>query len=433
MGKTATMSSRPIRVLIVDADPVVGQALAARLEQVGGIEVVSVARSRQTAIEQTEATQPHVLLVDLMLPGYRSIEIVRDVAGTQSQVRILALSPAVPPHDRIMLATQAGALGYVCRDAAPSEFAAAIWQVHQGEPWLPLRQTYEVLQEGAGELEVLAEQRRDRLTQILLGLIPLTGLVAGITAYLWRQYWGAIGVRVVDLGVDPTTRMIDLLFILLVVIGVFGPLLFVGTWVRAVDSWIEGKPWSARLAAKAVSLRLGNLTVGRLVFSRRVAWGVMALLVLSVMLLLYWFAPLIVVLFFGPVVGIVLVVNLLDLTDQLPPALRLPRLDVWRVVGSLGVVVFIFLFLLGAEVMILGPDLRPDGLHGILALTVLGFRAHPVMLFDLEQKEEPLGALYPGGNADLYVLYDPCEDIVRFVPVGSSRVEFVDQVTCPSP
>jgi len=35
-----------------------------------------------------------------------------------------------------------------------------------------------------------------------------------------------------------------------------------------------------------------------------------------------------------------------------------------------------------------------------------------------------------GGNGDLYVLYDPCAETVRFVPVGSLRVELVEQVTC---
>ena len=52
------------------------------------------------------------------------------------------------------------------------------------------------------------------------------------------------------------------------------------------------------------------------------------------------------------------------------------------------------------------------------------------MLYDLDGVQEPLGALYLGSNADLYVLYDPCAETVRFVPVGSSRVELVDVVTC---
>ena len=74
---------------------------------------------------------------------------------------------------------------------------------------------------------------------------------------------------------------------------------------------------------------------------------------------------------------------------------------------------------------------RTDGLHGFLAPEALGFSAKPVTLIDLDGNLEPLGALYLGGNADLYVLYDICTKSLRFVPVGSSRVEFVDQIVCP--
>jgi hypothetical protein len=56
-----------------------------------------------------------------------------------------------------------------------------------------------------------------------------------------------------------------------------------------------------------------------------------------------------------------------------------------------------------------------------------------MVLYDLDGNLEPLGALYIGGNADLYVLYDPCAETVRLVPVGSSRVEMVDEVTCGPP
>jgi hypothetical protein len=62
---------------------------------------------------------------------------------------------------------------------------------------------------------------------------------------------------------------------------------------------------------------------------------------------------------------------------------------------------------------------------------VLGLSASPITLYDLDGNLDPLGALYLGGNADLYVLYDPCTETVRMVPVGSSRVELVDQVVCP--
>jgi hypothetical protein len=193
---------------------------------------------------------------------------------------------------------------------------------------------------------------------------------------------------------------------------------------------VEGKPRLAGAAAKAHGLRLAGVPVGRLLFNQWVARVLVTLLVLSFMALLNRIMPLIVVLFFGPAVGIVLLANLLDLDAELPEALHLPHLEPGRVLGFLGIVIIVFLLALGAEVLIVGPDLRTDGLHGVLAPEVLGFRARPVMVYDLDGNLEPLGALYLGGNADLYVLYDPCAEAVRMVPVGSSRVELVDQVTC---
>ena len=96
------------------------------------------------------------------------------------------------------------------------------------------------------------------------------------------------------------------------------------------------------------------------------------------------------------------------------------------------VLIILFLIVVGGEVWIKGPDLRTDGLHGLLAPQLLGLSARPMVLYDLDGNLEPLGALYLGGNADLYVLYDPCAETVRLVPVGSSRVEMVDKVTCGS-
>jgi hypothetical protein len=107
------------------------------------------------------------------------------------------------------------------------------------------------------------------------------------------------------------------------------------------------------------------------------------------------------VLFIGPVVIIVLIANVLDLDNALPNLLHLPHLDSWRVLGFLGLVLVIFLLAVGTEVLINEPDFRADGLHGILTPQVLGFSAKLIMLYDLDEQHEPLGALYLGGNADL--------------------------------
>ena len=428
------MSVEPIRAFIVDADPNETDILLQRAGELEDMDVVGVAHNRRSATDQLDSLQVDVLVVDLMLPGFRSIDLVRKVARDHPQVRILALSPDDPPHDRIMLAAEAGALGFVSRQTLASELSAAIHAVQQGQPWLPPQQTYEILQDGAGELALSSQERRSRLGQVILGLIPLTGLIAAITGFLWREYWGAIGVRVADLGIDPSTRMIDVVVVLVMIIGIFGPLLFVRPWLKFLGEWIgKNRPAWANKIARLRGVHLGKVPIGKLITNYWVAWLIMMGIVLSITLLLSRFLPLILVLFVGPVVGIILIANVLDLDDELPSFLHLPHLDSWRILGFLGTILIVFLLALGIEVLILGPDLRPDGLHGILAPEVLGFGAKPVMVYDLDEHEPPLGALYLGGNADLYVLFDPCAETVRFVPVGSSRVDLIDRVDCRSP
>ena len=97
------MDSQAIRVMVMDADPGGGHALQDILEKVKGIEVEVVARNKRRAISELKAAQTEVLLIDLMLPGYRSIEVIRHVSDTLPETHILALSPGDPPHDRINL------------------------------------------------------------------------------------------------------------------------------------------------------------------------------------------------------------------------------------------------------------------------------------------------------------------------------------------
>lgn len=62
---------------------------------------------------------------------------------------------------------------------------------------------------------------------------------------------------------------------------------------------------------------------------------------------------------------------------------------------------------------------------------MLGFNAQPMRAFDVDAGGEPGEVLYLGGNADLYVLVDPCnDDEVEYVSVGSTRLIVIDEVTC---
>jgi hypothetical protein len=48
-----------------------------------------------------------------------------------------------------------------------------------------------------------------------------------LVAFLWRQYWDQLAVRVIDLGIEPAERVVDALKVFLLLLGVFGPLLLV--------------------------------------------------------------------------------------------------------------------------------------------------------------------------------------------------------------
>lgn len=109
------MISATTRVLLVDADPSGGSDLRSQLEAIPGVEIMGIAHSQRAALTQVETIKPGFLLVDLMLPGYRSIDLISRVSATLPDIRILVLSPGDIPQDRVILAIRAGALGFITR------------------------------------------------------------------------------------------------------------------------------------------------------------------------------------------------------------------------------------------------------------------------------------------------------------------------------
>ena len=142
-------------------------------------------------------------------------------------------------------------------------------------------------------------------------------------------------------------------------------------------------------------------------------------------------ADLVLVLIVGPVVFMSMVAVLIGASDDLPSLIRITAVKPVRlIVGSLTIAVA-FLAVVSIEIVVIGPDLRTDGVHGVLAPRMLGFGAQPVHAIDVDGAREPRDVLYLGGNADLYVLVDPCEpQTVEYVSVGSTRLIVIDEVAC---
>ncbi|WP_170603554.1 response regulator [Ruegeria arenilitoris] len=428
-NESEPLTMDPIRILIVAPDEA-RSAIQELATQLVGAEIVGVAYNLRTAKQILDRTQPDLLLADVMLQGLRSIDVISYASAILPDLKILALSPSDPPHDRIILAIQAGALGYICRAAGGDEMQSAINEVLEGNYYLPTDTTIDVLKDAAPELAASAKERLSFMFQALLGFIPAAGLIAAVTGFLWREYWGQIGVRVVDIGVDASTRVTEFVLTFLVLLGILGPLHFVDNWREALKSWANRRPRLRKITKDFKPVKIGKTTIGEIAANEKVQWLAVAAIVLSVTIPLDFSGGRILTIIIGAVVALVMLANLFSLEDYLPDLLRPSKQQIGKALVIDGMLFLVLLLVLSAEVFLLGPDLREDGLHGFLAPKVLDLSARPVTLIDLNEKFEPMQALYLGGNADLYVLYDPCEKVVRMIPVGSSRVEHIPQVQC---
>jgi NarL family two-component system response regulator LiaR len=124
-----------IRVLLVDDHAILRKGIRALLSTEPDIEVVGEAGDGAEALVQTEALQPDVILMDLVMPNVDGIEATQQVTTRQPGVRVLVLTSFVA-DDKVFPAIKAGALGYILKDAGPDDLVRAIRQVHRGEPTL---------------------------------------------------------------------------------------------------------------------------------------------------------------------------------------------------------------------------------------------------------------------------------------------------------
>ena len=125
-----------IRVLVADDHPVVREGLRKMISLTDDIEVVGEAVNGEDAVAKVEALSPHVVLMDLRMPGDRrgGGDPKRIRAGTPS-AEVIVLSNY--DEDRYIFdALRAGAKSYLLKDASPERLADAIRSVARGESTL---------------------------------------------------------------------------------------------------------------------------------------------------------------------------------------------------------------------------------------------------------------------------------------------------------
>ncbi|MEO8291017.1 MAG: response regulator transcription factor [Gaiellaceae bacterium] len=162
-----------IRVLIVDDHAVVRTGLRKVLESEADIEVVGEAGDARNAVFQTRATKPDVILMDVVMPGKTGIEAIPDVLHDAPEAKVLILSMQDDPR-YVREAFDAGASGYVLKEAVDSDVVAAIRDVAGGgryvHPALGARMVAADAEERKrAEQDPLSERERDVLRLLALG------------------------------------------------------------------------------------------------------------------------------------------------------------------------------------------------------------------------------------------------------------------------
>jgi DNA-binding NarL/FixJ family response regulator len=125
-------SADRISVVLVDDHAVVRTGLAQLLGGAPDIEVVGQAADGAEAIEVVRATRPDVVVMDLQMPGMDGVDATRVIVGEQLGSEVVVLT-SYSDSSRIVAALDAGAVGYLLKDADPEDVLDGVRAVSRGE------------------------------------------------------------------------------------------------------------------------------------------------------------------------------------------------------------------------------------------------------------------------------------------------------------
>jgi DNA-binding NarL/FixJ family response regulator len=128
---TETPDAR-IRVLLVDDHAVVRRGLRGFLELLDDVEVVGEADNGQAGVDAAARLTPDVILMDLVMPELDGIGAIAAIKGARPETEIVALTSFIE-EEKVTAALEAGASGYLLKDAEADDVASAIRAAYHGE------------------------------------------------------------------------------------------------------------------------------------------------------------------------------------------------------------------------------------------------------------------------------------------------------------
>jgi DNA-binding NarL/FixJ family response regulator len=122
----------PIRIVVADDHPVVRGGLVAMLRTIAGLDVVGEASDGDAAVHAVLEHRPDVILMDVRMPGKDGIEATRQIRELVPECRVLMVT-MFDDDATVFTAMQAGAQGYLLKDAEQDDIVRAVHGVVAGE------------------------------------------------------------------------------------------------------------------------------------------------------------------------------------------------------------------------------------------------------------------------------------------------------------
>jgi DNA-binding NarL/FixJ family response regulator len=159
-----------IRVLLAEDHAVVRNGLVELLAGAEDVEVIATAADGEQALASVEELRPDVVLMDISMPKVDGIRATASIAQADPDVRVVMLT-AFSDRDRVVSALDAGAVGYLLKDAEPDEVLEAIRAASRGEAPLAPRAARELLAARSEQRHAdLSKREREVLGLVAEGL-----------------------------------------------------------------------------------------------------------------------------------------------------------------------------------------------------------------------------------------------------------------------
>lgn len=202
------MSETPLRLMLVDDHAVVREGLRAVLEDGNGLCVVAEADCGGDALRKVEAAAPDVILVDLVMPGLSAPETIRRLKQLAPACHIIVFT-SFAEDESLRETLQAGAIGYLLKDAARDDLVSAVRSVAEGRPWLHeamQRQMLELLRRQPPTDPFAALTPRERSVLELVGEGLSNRRIAALLRLAEGTVKGYVSTVLEKLGVDDRTQ-----------------------------------------------------------------------------------------------------------------------------------------------------------------------------------------------------------------------------------